>query len=50
MRWGVRRRTDFMRNSRLARAVFSQQNRGVERIRDYRFGHIIIDGEATHAT
>jgi uncharacterized protein len=46
VRWGVRRRTDFMRNSRLARAVFSQQNRGVERIRDYRFGHVIIDGEA----
>ncbi len=35
-----------MRNSRLARAVFSQQNRGVERIRDYRFGHVVIDGEA----
>jgi hypothetical protein len=46
VRWGVCRRTDFMRNSRLARAVFSQQNRGVERIRDYRFGHVIIDGEA----
>jgi uncharacterized protein len=28
------------------RAVFSQQNKGVERIRDYRFGHVVIDGEA----
>src|SRR5881397_798344 len=35
-----------MRNGRLARTVFSQQNKRVERIRDYRFGHVVIDGEA----
>src|SRR5207247_4828161 len=35
-----------MRNGRLARTVFSLQNKRVERIRDYRFGHVVIDGEA----
>ncbi len=35
-----------MRNSWLVCAVFSQENKGVERIRDYRCGHVVIDGEA----
>jgi hypothetical protein len=35
-----------MRNSRLPHAVFSQQNKGMERIHEYRFGHVVIDGEA----
>jgi hypothetical protein len=30
----------------LVLAVISQQNEGVERIRDYRFGHVVIDGQA----
>ena len=46
MGWGPLGRTDFMRNGRLARTVFSLQNKRVERIRDYRFGHVVIDGEA----
>jgi hypothetical protein len=30
----------------LVLAVISQQNMGMERIRDYRFGHVVIDGQA----